>query len=129
MAKVYAQVDPWFIQHGYNKHTGVRDCRYAIKQNDLLFELHISATPCRMMRNPTTWMDLLGLHPKRRLPDKRPIQPDADRPLRAGKYKDLGTVEHNSTPDSIVPLERHHIVSQDTLKKQGKTLMMLLLSR
>lgn len=44
MAKVYAQVDPWFIQRGY-KRTGVRDCRYAIKQNDLLFELHISATP------------------------------------------------------------------------------------
>ena len=38
-------------------------------------------------------MDPLGLHPKRRLPDKRPIQPDADRPLRAGKYKDLGTVK------------------------------------
>ena len=74
-------------------------------------------------------MDPLGLHPKRRLPDKRPIQLDADRPLRAGKYKDLGTVDYNSTPDSIVPLERHHIVSQDTLKKQGKTLMMLLLSR
>ena len=74
-------------------------------------------------------MDPLGLHPKRRLPDKRPIQPDADRSLRAGKYKDLGTVGHNSTPDSIVSLERHHIVSQDTLKKQDKTLMMLLLSR
>lgn len=44
MAKVYAQVDPWFIQRGY-KRTGVRDCRYAIRQNDLLFELHISATP------------------------------------------------------------------------------------
>ena len=82
-----------------------------------------------MMRNPTTWKDPLGLHPKRKLPDKRPIQPDADRPLRAGKYKDLGTVGHNSTPDSIVSLERHHIVSQDTLKKQDKTLMMLLLSR
>lgn len=74
-------------------------------------------------------MDSLGLHSKRRLPDKRPIQPDADRPLRAGKYKDLGTVGHNSTAGSIVPLERHHIVSQVTLKKQGKTLMMLLLSR
>lgn len=44
MAKVYAQVDPWFIQRGY-KRTGVWDCRYAIRQNDLLFELHISATP------------------------------------------------------------------------------------
>ena len=44
MAKVYAQVDPWFIQRGY-KCTGVRDCRYAIRQNDLLFELHIFATP------------------------------------------------------------------------------------
>ena len=44
MAKVYAQIDPWFIQRGY-KRTGVRDCRYAIRQNDLLFELHISATP------------------------------------------------------------------------------------
>ena len=65
-------------------------------------------------------MDPLGLHPKRRLPDKRPIPPDVDRPLRAGKYKDLGTVGHNSTPDSIVPLERHHIVSQDTLKNRAK---------
>ena len=44
MAKVYAQVDPWFIQRGY-KCTGVWDCRYAIRQNDLLFELHIFATP------------------------------------------------------------------------------------
>jgi len=44
VAKVYAQVDLWFIQRGY-KRTGVRDCRYAIRQNDLLFELHISATP------------------------------------------------------------------------------------
>ena len=78
------------------------------------------ANPRGYVGNPTIWMDPLGLHPKRRLPDKRPIQPDADRPLRAGKYKDLGTVGHNSTPDSIVPLERHHIVSQDTLKKTGQ---------
>lgn len=78
------------------------------------------ANPQGYVGNPTTWMDPLGLHPRRSFPDKRPIQPDANKPLRAGKYKDLGTIGHTSTADSIVPLERHHIVSQDTLKKLGE---------
>ena len=72
------------------------------------------------MSNPTTWMDPLGLHPKRSFPDKRPIQPDAGRPLRAGKYQDLGTIGHTSTADSVVALERHHIVSADALKRAGQ---------
>lgn len=78
------------------------------------------ANPQGYVSNPTTWMDPLGLHPKRSFPDKRPIQPDAGKPLRAGKYQDLGTIGHTSTADSVVALERHHIVSADALKRAGQ---------
>ena len=78
------------------------------------------ANPQGYVSNPTTWMDPLGLHPKRNFPDNRPIQPDASKPLRAGKYEDLGTIGHTSTADAVVPLERHHIVSADALKRAGQ---------
>ena len=78
------------------------------------------ANPQGYVSNPTTWMDPLGLHPRRSFPDNRPIQPDAGKPLRAGKYQDLGTIGHTSTADAVVPLERHHIVSADALKRAGQ---------
>lgn len=78
------------------------------------------ANPRGYVGNPTTWMDPLGLHPRRSFPDNRPIQPDAGKPLRAGKYQDLGTIGHTSTADAVVPLERHHIVSADALKRAGQ---------
>ena len=76
------------------------------------------ANPRGYVGNPTTWMDPLGLHAKSQKTSK--IEASPETPLRAGKFSDLSTKVYDPALGDTISVQRHHIVSQNTLKELGQ---------